>query len=153
MARADRLTIRQKKRTVYSDFRTDFGKNEFTGYLGKLTNEDAVKQAFSNLMQTNNGERYMDADYGGNLTAYLFENIDSDTLEVIKMQIQSAVDAYDRRINILKIEMPNYNKNDEYDAYGKIQQIDSNVMSIRIVFSVVNLPDALSVDVDVERIR
>ena len=56
MARADRLTIRQKKRKVYSDFFTNFNKNEFTGYLGTVENEEAVKQAFRNLMLTNHGE-------------------------------------------------------------------------------------------------
>jgi len=154
MARADRLTIRQKKRTVYSDFRTDFGKNAFTGYLGKLTNEDAVKQAFRNLMLTNHGERFFDADYGANLTSYLFENLQPDQMEMIRMDVQSAVSVYDGRITIHEILIPDYEASVS-DIYqnGRNTQLDSNVLSVRIVFSVVNIPDVQSVDVDIKRVR
>ena len=154
MARADRLTIRQKKRTVYSDFRTDFGKNAFTGYLGKLTNEDAVKQAFRNLMLTNHGERFFDADYGANLTSYLFENLQPDQMEMIRMDVQSAVSVYDGRITIHEILIPDYESSIK-DIYqnGRSTQLDSNVLSVKIVFSVVNIPDVQSVDVDIKRVR
>ena len=154
MARADRLTIRQKKRTVYSDFRTDFGKNAFTGYLGKMTNEDAVKQAFRNLMLTNHGERFFDAEYGANLTSYLFENLQPDQMEMIRMDVQSAVSVYDGRITIHEILIPDYvdTVSDIYQN-GRNTQLDSNVMSVRIVFSVKNIPDVQSVDVDIKRVR
>jgi phage baseplate assembly protein W len=154
MARADRLTIRQKKRTVYSDFRTDFGKNAFTGYLGKLTNEDAVKQAFRNLMLTNHGERFFDADYGANLTSYLFENLQPDQMEMIRMDVQSAVSVYDGRITIHEILIPDYESSIK-DIYqnGRSTQLDSNVLSVKIVFSVVNIPDVQSVDIDIKRVR
>lgn len=154
MARADRLTIRQKKRIIYSDFRTDFGKNAFTGYLGKLTNEDAVKQAFRNLMLTNHGERFFDADYGANLTSYLFENLQPDQMEMIRMDVQSAVSVYDGRITIHEILIPDYEASIK-DIYqnGRSTQLDSNVLSVRIVFSVNNIPDVQSVDVDIKRVR
>ena len=163
MSRADRLTIRQKKRIIYSDFRTDFGKNAFTGYLGKLTNEDAVKQAFRNLMLTNHGERFFDADYGANLTSYLFENLQPDQMEMIRMDVQSAVSVYDGRITIHEILIPDYEASvdstgadqqvkDIYN-YGRKTQLDSNVMSVRIVFSVKNIPDVQSVGVDIKRVR
>ena len=154
MARADRLTIRQKKRKVYSDFFTNFNKNEFTGYLGTVENEEAVKQAFRNLMLTNHGERFFDSNKGSNITDYLFENVTPDMFELMKMDIQSAVQSYDPRITINDIVVPNYNATDKqaFDT-GGVTQLDNNTVSVRIIFSVVNIPDPLSVDIDVRRIR
>ncbi len=152
MARADRLTIRQKKRKVYSDFFTNFDKNEFSGYLGIAENEEAVRQAFKNLILTNHGERWFDSQKGGNISSYLFENVVPEQLEQIKFDIRETVKVYDPRITVHEIEIPNYDLDDAV-RFGQATVLDRNTLTVRIVFSVVNIPDPLSVDVEVRRIR
>lgn len=153
MTRADRLTIRQKKRKVYSDFFNNFDKNEFSGNLSIAENEAAVRQAFKNLVLTNHGERFFDSQKGGNITAYLFENVTPALLEQIKLDLRESVKVYSPRVTINDILIPNYNSTDLDNFGGQVTQLDQNIITVRIVFSVVNIQDPLSVDVSVRRIR
>lgn len=153
MARADRLTIRQKKRKVYSDLFNNFSKDEFSGNLSVAENEDAVRQAFRNMVLTNHGERYMDAEKGGNINSYLFENVTPALFEQMKFDLNQTAKAYSPRVTVQDILIPNYNTTDLDNFGGEATQLDNNTITVRIVFTVNNLPDPLSVDVNVRRIR
>jgi len=153
MSRADKLTLRQKKRVVYTDFKTDFSRDEFSYRLNKVENEESVKQAFKNYILTNHGECFFDAEKGGNITSYLFENVTPDMAEGIKLDIQEGIRRYDPRIEIVDIKLPSVDASKNFDLKLFNEEVDENTLSIRIVFRVVNIPDILSVDIDVKRIR
>lgn len=150
MARADRLTIKRRQRVVYSDIPTNMTKNEFTGYLAANENEVAVREAFRNYMLTNHGERFFDSNKGGNVTAYLFENVTPEMLETIKFDIQNAVVG---RVEIISVQIPHLAIGLNVGDSTVQNELDNNTLSVKIIFRVKNLPDEQSVDINVRRIR
>ena len=91
MARSDIFTPRYKKEERYSDFVTSFNQNPLTGNLAKVTNEESVKQALSNLILTNQGDRFFNSTFGSTIKRSLFEPMDSFTSEKIKPSIMNAI--------------------------------------------------------------
>ena len=140
MARADRQTVIQKKRVLYSDFLTNFDQNPHTGYLGVVTNEQAIKQSYKNLILTNKGERYGDSEKGSNIRAKLFDLHDTIATEALVLEIKSTLNAYEPRGEIINVEF--------------IDSLDANALDIRLVFRAINDQDQIySLDLHVQRVR
>lgn len=140
MAREDGYTIEFKKRERYSDFATNFDLNPVTGYLAKVTNEDSVAQSMRNIVLTATGERFYDMNKGSRIRHSLFEPNNPETIELIKLQLRSALNAYEPRAIIHQIRMN--------------EDVDSNQYNVSIVFSVINIPkEQFSLDVAVARVR
>lgn len=127
MARSDKLTAQRNKIERYSDFVTDFDFSPITGYLAKVTNEQAVRQSLKNLILTNVGERFYNSRLGSRLQASLFEPVSPETVEVIRLLIKEVVDGYEPRAIIHDIKAS--------------ESVDSNAYDITIVFSVINIPE------------
>ena len=73
MSRADKNTLEQKKREIYSDFLNNFDQNPFTGVLARVTNEESVAQSLKNITLTNRGERFYNSNKGSRIRSSLFE--------------------------------------------------------------------------------
>ena len=71
MARADIYTHNYKKEERYSDFLMSFEKNPQSGNLGRVTNEQSIKQSLISLIMTNRGERFYDVNIGSKVKASL----------------------------------------------------------------------------------
>lgn len=140
MSRADRYTVEQKKIERYSDFPTNFDVNPASGWLARLTNEEAVKQSIKNLMLTSLGERFYDANKGSRILNSLFEILDLTDLEVIKLQAREAIESYEPRANLLDLRLD--------------EDLDGNAYSLTFIFSIINIPDQpFDVTINVKRVR
>lgn len=143
VTRADRFTLKQKEIERYSDFTTSFEMNPFTGMLARVTNEDAVKQSLRNLVLTECGERFYDSNKGSKIKQSLFELYDLAMYDVAKIQLMGALAFYEPRAKIIDIQFGAANKD-----------IDSNALQVKIIFSVINIPNAtFSLDLNVSRVR
>lgn len=140
MARSDKFTLTRKKQVIYRDFMNNFDKNPFTGNLGVVENEDAVKQALKNIFLTGEGERFMDSSKGGNIRHMLFENFDPGIIETYKMEMQSVISRYEPRAQIMDIRVDDSN-------------IDNNALDITIVFKVANITEIQELSFVVNRVR
>jgi len=139
ISRADVITQTAKKSEVYSDFTNNFIKHPITGELVVVKNEDSVKQAFKNLILTNIFERPFNQFFGSNLRKTLFEPYSPFVIEDITRYIQLAAQQFEKRITILNISITDNS--------------DKNGYSINIVFSIINNPEPVSLNLFVKRVR
>lgn len=97
------LTQRQKKISIYSDFKKSLEVSPLSLDLTINKDEDAVKEAIVNLLLTDRGERLMQPTIGGNLRAMLFENITPGVLVMIEDQVRTTLDLYEPRAEIIDV--------------------------------------------------
>ena len=154
MARADRRTLVQKQVKVYSDFMTNFDKNPFTGHVGIVENADAVSQSLKSLFLTNKGERFMNADFGGNLRDMLFEQLDAGSTEALKFDIKELINAYEPRATCqdLVVEAP-YGLGGDAVNSARESFGDLNTINIKLVYTVENIQQPQVLNLSVNRVR
>jgi|TARA_R110000796_G_scaffold38479_1_gene96851 phage baseplate assembly protein W len=133
------VTQRQKKISIYSDFKKNLEISPLSQDLTVNKDEDAVKEAIINLLLTDRGERLMQPNIGGNLRAMLFENITPGTLTMIEDQVRTTLDIYEPRAEIIDVLVTS--------------NIDDNVVKIQVHFYISNNQQPISVDVFLERTR
>jgi|TARA_R100000027_G_C2195822_1_gene78383 phage baseplate assembly protein W len=67
--------------------------------------KDAIKANLINYFLTTPGERFFNVDFGAGLRELLFEQIDDDTLEEIKMKIQDDLKNFFPRVKPTSINL------------------------------------------------
>ena len=139
LSRADAISNTQKKQETYSDFLTSFTKHPLNGELLAVKNEDSVKQAFKNLILTNIGERLFNPFFGSTVHSSLFELYTPFLVEDVQRSIQVAVSNFENRIRILDIQI--------------LDDIERNAYSVSILFSIINRPDPVQLDLFLRRVR
>ena len=133
------LSQRQKKISIYSDFKKSLEVSPLSLDLTVNKDEDAVKEAIINLLLTDRGERLMQPAIGGNLRAMLSENITPGVLVMIEDQVRTTLDLYEPRAEIIDVLVTS--------------NIDDNVVKIQVHFYISNNQQPISVDVFLERTR
>jgi phage baseplate assembly protein W len=133
------LTQRQKKISIYSDFKKNLEVSPLSLDLTLNKDEDAVKESIINLLLTDRGERLMQPALGGNLRAMLFENITPGVMVMIEDQVRTTLDLYEPRAEVIDVNVTS--------------NIDDNVVKIQIEFYISNNQQSISVDVFLERTR
>jgi len=123
----------------FVDLDLDFTRNPITNDVSLKFNDEAVKRSIRNIVLTNTGEKPYIPEFGGNVKASLFENFTPITVVTLKGQLETAIRNFEPRANLLKVEV--------------IDRIDSNELIVSIVFSILNSPDPITLEVPLERIR
>jgi uncharacterized protein len=139
VSRSDTITGEQKKLDLYSDFPNNFTKHPVTNDIIVLKNEDSVRQAFKNLILTNIGEKLFNPFFGSNVTANLFENFDIFLVENLTRIINLAAAQFEPRVVIQNISI--------------LPDQDYNTFSINIVFSLINIPQPINLNIPLRRVR
>lgn len=139
MARADIYSPNYKKDERYSDFLLSFNKNPSTGNLGRVINEQSVKQALTTLILTSKGERFYNPNIGSKVKSSLFDPADAMTAQTIRESITEAITYYEPRVNLISVEIADDPDNDRY--------------KINIFFNLINIPDVLQLDLILKRVR
>jgi phage baseplate assembly protein W len=126
------------KKTIYSDLFTNFDVNPVSDDIALKTNENAVKQSIRNLILTDRGERPFQPKLGGNIRQMLFENVDPQTMLVIKEQIKQMLETFEPRCSIIEVVVT--------------PSVDNNAVAITIVFAVINKQEPVSLEVILDRV-
>lgn len=132
-------TGKSKKITLYQDFKKTLEKSPVSSDLTVLKDEDSVKEAIKNLILTDRGERLMQPDLGGNISAMLFENITPATLVLIQNNVRTTLDLYEPRAELIDVIASS--------------NIDDNVVKVQITFYITNVQQPIALDVFLERTR
>ena len=75
-----------------------------SGFLESIyASVDAVKVNLINWFMTNKGERPMNPNFGANLRQYIFEALDSNTLEALEMKISDDIKNYFPMVTLLDV--------------------------------------------------
>jgi len=133
------FTPRTKKINLYSDFKKDLEVNLLTDDLAITRDEDAVKEAMRNLMLTDRGERLMQPNLGAGLKELLFENLTPATLELIKDRVQTTLEVYEPRADIIDVTVAG--------------SLDENEVYVTVRFYINNREQPVTLDVILERTK
>jgi phage baseplate assembly protein W len=133
------FTPKSKKITIYQDFKKDLEISPLSQDLTVFKDEDAVKESIKNLILTDRGERLMQPDLGGNISAMLFENITPATLKLIEDQVRTTIQLYEPRAELQNVAVTS--------------NIDDNTVRVKITFYIKNVEQPIDLDVFLERTR
>ena len=133
------LTPRTRNIEFFSDFESNLERIPGREDIARRTNEQAVRDSIRNLVLTDRGERLFQPDIGCDIRGSLFENIDQNTILILKENIKSTIRQYEPRC-IVKDIIVNAN-------------IDRHEVFVKIIFSVINTNRNLSLTIDLSRVR
>ena len=96
----------------YKDLSMSFRSNPLNDDLIGLKNESAIARSIKNLVFTRKGEKFFDPDFGSEVSASLFENIDEVTAITIQDDIEYMIKMHEPRVKLINVESkPNYDNN------------------------------------------
>ena len=133
------LTPRTRSQEFFSDFTRNLEQIPGRTDLSRVINENAIKQSIFNLVMTDRGERLFQPNIGCDIRGSLFENIDANTMLILKENIKSTITTYEPRCNLRDVEVSG--------------NIDNNELRVKIVFSVINTTTTSSLTIDLNRVR
>lgn len=133
------FTPKTKKVTIYQDFKKDLEISPLSSDLTVHKDEDSVKESIKNLILTDRGERLMQPNLGGNITAMLFENITPAVMKLIEDNIRTTINLYEPRAELQNVAVTS--------------NIDDNTVRVKITFYVKNVEQPIDMDVFLERTR
>jgi hypothetical protein len=89
-----------------------FQANPLNGDLIGLKNENAIARALRNIVFTLPGEKFFNENFGSQISASLFENVDEISAVAIRDEIEQAIINYEPRVDLQKVEVfPNFEEN------------------------------------------
>ena len=99
---------------TYKDFAYSFFANPMSGDVGKKTGADAVKSAFVAVLKTNHNERMFQPEFGSNIRALLFEQMNPITEQRMKTEVENAIRNHEPRAEILGITVTGQEEQNRY---------------------------------------
>lgn len=127
------------KPVYYSDVNSLMQAHPNTKDISVIENEDSVKNAIRNILLTRKGERFFNPSFGSGIYSVLFENMSPATEGDLRTIINNALENYEPRANVLKLEVSPYP--------------DENGVVITLVFSVINRTEPVVMNILLDRIR
>lgn len=128
-----------RNRDLYSDFNHTFLPHPNTKQISRKVNVDAVKLAVRNLVLTNKYERLRNPEFGGNITHYLFEELNKDTAREIENDIKWLIDTYEPRAKVI-------------DVVSYLPD-DGNYIDLTITFNVITSKEVEDLNITLYRVR
>lgn len=146
MALSDKFTVLDQKFEHYADFLTNLDKNPSTGFLGRVTNEESVRQSLVNWCKTGFGERFYNTRKGTNTGEIIFGQtsvLDHAELDALVISMRERLEALEPRAKIRDVQV-----------IEPAQNLDKNTIVLRIVYSILNILEKdFTLDITVERVR
>ena len=96
----------------FKDISMSFQVNPLNSDLIGLKNENAIARSVRNIVFTLPGEKFFDENFGSNISASLFENIDDISAGLIVDEIRQSIDRYEPRVELINVEaFPDFEDN------------------------------------------
>tara|TARA_B100002052_G_scaffold242349_2_gene227161 strand:+ start:4228 stop:4620 length:393 start_codon:yes stop_codon:yes gene_type:complete len=110
---------------AFKDIDLSFMPHPVSGDIRVLKNEDAIKRAVRNLVQTIDGERPFQSNLGTDVTRSLFDFVDYGTASVITQQIFDVLRGFEDRIanTVVRVDpKPDENTFEVFISYDIVGQ-------------------------------
>ena len=124
---------------TYKDLDFSFKQNPNTNDVGIKKDNAAVIQSCLNILRTNHGERPFDYNFGANLRAYLFENMNNITAANMGTSINTALRNYEPRLQVLNTNVQTRH--------------DDNEVYITVTGRVISTNEIIDISTTIERLR
>ena len=98
--------------------------NEGGVFTPNYLSKNAIKNNLINYFLTNPGERPGNPEFGGGLRRFIFQQIDENTLEFLKEDIQQKLDNFFPNVVVNKLNVLSYP--------------DNNTVTVEIYYSIAN---------------
>ena len=96
----------------FKDISMSFQSNPLNGDLIALKNESAISRSIRNIVFTSPGEKFFNPDFGSQLYAVLFENIDDISALRIKDEIRQSIINFEPRVDLIDVKVsPDFDNN------------------------------------------
>ena len=97
----------------YKDVSMSFKSNPLNDDLIGLKNENVIARSIRNIVFTLPGERFFEPDFGSEVSASLFENVDEVTAVTIREEIEYSINQFEPRVNLISVDsIPNFDNNE-----------------------------------------
>lgn len=126
-------------RRTFKDLDFAFIDHPVTHDVSVLSGVDSIKQSVRNLIFTQHYEKPFHPEVGCHTTGLLFENILPSTQIMIKKSVETVINNYEPRVNLINV-IVDINE-------------DSNGYDLRIEYSIKNRPEQFVLDMFLERLR
>ena len=123
----------------YRDFSNNLTVHPVSEDISPITDHDAIKQSIKNIVLTDFGERPFNPEFGCGVRGLLFENIEPSTEILIREKIFEAIERFEPRCRLIEVYVSS--------------SPDQNSVNISIVFSIINNPEPITLDVILYRVR
>ncbi len=113
----------QRVSRSFKDISLSFVPHPVTKDLPILKNENAIRRAVRNIVQTIPTERFFNSLLGSDVRRSLFEFVDFGTASVIQDQILIAIENFEERVDNVIVEVD--------------PQPDTNTFNVTVIFDIV----------------
>ena len=110
---------------AFKDIDLSFMPHPVSGDIRVLKNEDSIKRAVRNLVQTIDGERPFQSNLGTDVTRSLFDFVDYGTASIITQQIFDVLRGFEGRIanTVVRVDpKPDQNTFEVFVSYDIVGQ-------------------------------
>jgi phage baseplate assembly protein W len=123
----------------YVDLDLNFTVHPIKKDVSTHINEYAIINSVKNLVSTNFFERPFRPQIGSNIRSLLFENIDPLIAAQLERAVAETIKNYEPRVNVLNVQATATPDENRYD--------------ISLSFFIINLPNPITINFFLERIR
>ena len=103
----------EREKQGYKDVSMSFKSNPLNDDLIGLKNESAIARSIRNIVFTLPGERFFESDFGSEVSASLFENVDEVSAVTIREEIEYSIKQFEPRVNLISVDsIPNFDNNE-----------------------------------------
>ncbi len=81
-----------------------FGISEEHGRVETSSDSDNIRQSVEIILRTEPGERRLHPNFGTKLHQFLFENMDTQTREMICREVRHSLQMWEKRIRDIRVE-------------------------------------------------
>ena len=99
---------------TYKDLAFSMFANPMNGDIGKSTGATAVKRAIVGILKTNFNERVFQPEFGSNIRALLFEQMNAITEQRMKVAVEDAVRKHEPRAKIIGVTVEGQEEQNRY---------------------------------------
>ena len=118
----------------FKDISMTFQSNPLNDDIIAIKNATAIARSVRNIVFTLPGEKFFDPNFGSNISASLFENIDPFPASIIESEIRTSINNFEPRVNLQDVSIePDYDNN-TFNATIRYEIIGANIPPQQLEF-------------------
>lgn len=118
----------------FKDISLSFKPHPVTKDLQVLKNENAIRRAVRNLVETIPSERFFQPTLGTNVTGLLFDFVDYGTATAIETQIYEVIYAYEPRVDNVAVSVSPRPDQNEFEVTVSFDIVGQSVAAQEFTF-------------------
>jgi len=118
----------------FKDISMSFQSNPLNDDIIAIKNATAIARSVRNIVFTLPGEKFFDPNFGSNISASLFENIDPFSASIIESEIRTSINNFEPRVKLQDVSIePDYDNN-TFNATIRYEIIGANIPPQQLEF-------------------